>query len=216
MNDIAMIAFGAGLKDGLNPCIFIACAVFIVQGFLFSSSSIRIIWVRIIFALMYMFGLLVFNFGPGQILTLQKDFIFIAKILYLILGAGAFILGVLFFKDWILLRRGQEVKGLPVNPIKYTGAAVCSMTMIFSLALSSLATLWPINTYIMLLGNEGILKGRWQMVMPFLAGYVIMSMWALWFVWAFLSIKDLRPSFLKILCAAIFFTASSSMILIFK
>ena len=92
--------------------------------------------------------------------------------------------------------------------------AVILMTIILAVVLSALATLWPINNYIMLLGNEAILKGQWQVVMPLLAGYVFVSMWPLWFVWAFLSIKNLRPSLLKIFYASVFFTASTCMIFI--
>ena len=216
MNDIAVIALGAGLKDGLNPCIFITCAIFIIQGFWFTTNSLGIFWVRIIFGLVYMLGFLFFNFGPGQILTLQKIFVLSAKILYFVLGAGSFVIGVLFFKDWLSLRRGQQVQELPVWSKKFPALATGALTAILSFVLSSLATLWPIDNYIFILGNEGVLKGRWQMVMPLLLDYVFVAMWALWFIWAFLSIKDLRPSFLRILCAAIFFTASSSMIFIFK
>jgi hypothetical protein len=216
MNDIAVIALGAGLKDGLNPCIFITCAIFIIQGFWFTTNSLGIFWVRIIFGLVYMLGFLFFNFGPGQILTLQKIFVLSAKILYFVLGAGSFVIGVLFFKDWLSLRRGQQVQELPVRSKKFPALATGALTAILSFVLSSLATLWPIDNYIFILGNEGVLKGRWQMVMPLLLDYVFVAMWALWFIWAFLSIKDLRPSFLRILCAAIFFTASSSMIFIFK
>ncbi len=64
---------------------------------------------------------------------------------------------------------------------------MCLMTVILAVVLSALATLWPINYYIMLLGNEAIIKGQWQIVMPLLVGYIVISMWPLWFVWAFLS-----------------------------
>ncbi len=219
MNDLWIIASGAGLRDGLNPCIFMTCAVFISHGLWLRSNSLRMGWLRIIFALVYASSFLEFNFGPAQIFVFQKNFIFTAKIFYFVLGVWAFILGVLFFKDWFLMRRGlpaEDPTDEKIKPFAGRGLAVHLTTVILSLVLSALATLWPINNYIMLLGNEVFLKGQWQTVMPLLAGYVFFSMWPLWFVWAFLSVKNLRPSLLKILCAAIFFTASSSMILIFK
>src|ERR1039457_5532123 len=101
MINILIIAFGAGLQDGLNPCIFMASTFLIIQGFWLTSRIGRPHRLRVIFVLTYFISALIFNFGPGQILTLNKDFIFAAKILYFFLGAGVFVLGVLFFKDWL-------------------------------------------------------------------------------------------------------------------
>lgn len=219
MDNLWTIAGGAGLRDGLNPCIFMTCAVFIAHGFWLKKNSLRIGWLRIIFGLAYAAGALGFNFGPAQIFIFQKNFIFAAKIIYFVLGVCAFVSGILFFKDWFLTRgklTAEDLTDEKAKPFAPSGLAVYLTTVILGLVLSALAALWPINNYIMLLGNEAILKGQWQTVMPFLAGYVFSSMWPLWFVWATLSIKNLRPSLLKIICASIFFTASSCVIFIFK
>jgi len=232
MNDLLFIAFGAGLRDGLNPCIFMTSAAFIAHGLWLRSNSLRAGWLRIIFVLVYASSFLEFNFGPAQIFILRKEFIFAAKILYFVLGVWAFILGILFFKDWFLkgpianncecpVRGPSTSKVMPLEGTKqrsnpFKRPAMLLLTVILGLVLSVLATVWPINNYIMLLGNEAFLKGQWQAVMPLLIGYVFTSMWPLWFVWAFLSIKNLRPSLLKIVCASVFFTASSCVIFIFK
>ena len=110
MNDLWTIACGAGLQDGLNPCIFMTCAVFIIHGLWLKRSSLQSGWLRIIFVLAYAVSVLDFNFGPAQIFVFQKNFIFAAKILYFVLGVWAFVLGVLFLKDWVLLRRGAPAK----------------------------------------------------------------------------------------------------------
>lgn len=210
MTDLFFIAFGAGLQDGLNPCIFMTSAVFIALG----------PWIKKkYFVLVYALSTLFFNFGSGQIFVFQKNFVFAAKVIYFILGVWAFILGVLFLKDWFLMRRG-----LPAS-VMARGSDDTSrgrsnlfgvLTVVLAIALSALSTLWPINNYIMLLGNEALLRGQGTRVMPLLAGYIFFSMWALWFVWVFLSIKNLKPSLLRIFCASIFFTASSCMIFIFR
>ena len=219
MNNLGVIACGAGLQDGLNPCIFMACAVFITLGFWFKRHSFRGGWLRISFVLVFALGVLIFNFGPVQILVFSKFFMIAVKVLNFIFGVGAFILGVVFFKDWVLLKRGLCPEGLDEGlskPLTSAGFVVIFSTVIAALLLSALATFWPSNNYIMLLGNAAILKGQWQMVLPILLGYVVCVMWPLWFVWAFLSIKHLRPSLLKIVCASIFFTASSILVWVFK
>jgi len=220
MNDLFLIASGAGLRDGLNPCIFMACAFFIIQGLWLNTVTGQLLGPRLGFVMAYALGTLIFNFGPAQIFTLQNNFISIAKILYFILGAAAFVTGVVFFKDWILNGYGQTLAGKPAEKTKTLSLAgrlsVNLASIAIAVGLSSLSSLWPINNYIVILGNEAIAKGQWQRVMPMLLPYIIVSMWALWILWAFLSIKNLRPSLLKIVCAAVFFTASSCMILIFK
>lgn len=196
------------------------CAVFIIHGLWLKRRSLKSGWLRIIFGLAYAAGVLEFNFGRAQIFVFRKEFVFTAKILYLGLGVWAFVAGILFLKDWVLLHRGAPAKDGSLPPKEGDQGrrilGVILTTILLGLVLSALATLWPIDNYIMLLGNEAILKGQWQAVMPLLAGYVFLSMWPLWFVWAFLSIKNLKPSLLKIFYASIFFTASTCMIFMFK
>ena len=103
-----------------------------------------------------------------------------------------------------------------IKPFASGSLAAGLTTVLLSVVSSVLATLAPMNKYMMLLGNEALMRGQWQEIVPLLAGYIFFSMWPLWFVWVFLSIKNLSPSLSKIVCAAIFFTASSCMILIFK
>ncbi len=217
MKDLWFIAAAAGLRDGLNPCIFMTCAVFIALGLWLKISPVRAGWLRLIFALIYALTFLGFNFGPGQMLLFHKNFILTAKVLYLILGIGAFILGIVFIKEWYLLRFKDKTNsdGKGISSRQDIKLQVLLM-VVLGIGLSALSTLWPINNYMMLLGNEALLKGQWSVIAPLLTCYVLLSMWPLWFVWAFLDINDLRPSLSTIFCAAIFFTASTVMILIFK
>lgn len=219
MNGLGAIIVGIGLQDGLNPCIFMTCAFFIVQGLWLKIRSLPVFWFRVIFLLVYALCSFAYNFGPIQVFVFHKYFILGAKIVYFLLGVWALILGVQFFKDWFLLSRGLPVADLADKKVKSSlalGLVVFLVTVALAVLLSAIATLWPINTYLMLLGNEAIMKGQWQMVISLLASYVLISMWPLWLLWAFLSVKKIRPSLLKIICAAIFFTASTVIIFVFK
>ncbi|MDE2028695.1 MAG: hypothetical protein KGJ11_09160, partial [Candidatus Omnitrophica bacterium] len=97
-----------------------------------------------------------------------------------------------------------------------TAVGVWVATIILAVILSALSTLWPIDKYILLLGNLLIGRGQWDTALPLLTAYIAVSMWPLWLVWAFVSIKNLRLSWLKIVGAAVFLTASTCMVLIFK
>ena len=219
MKDILIVACGAGLQDGLSPCIFMACAVFLFLGLWFKPSFGNIAWLRIVFSLFYILSSLIFNFGPGQIFILKRNFAYGAKISYLILGVWAFVMGVICLKDWFLLNRVHSPKGFNGNgkkPLVVNGLLVGLTTIILAVIVSVLATLWPPDKYIFLLGAEEVVKTQWLTVASLLGTYLIVSLWPLWFIWVFISIKDLRPTMLKIVCAAIFFTASSCLIFIFK
>lgn len=209
----------AGFHDGLNPCMFMTCAVFIYHELWLRKGSLATGWLSTVFALMYGAGVLAFNFGQGQFLVLQKDFIITAKILYFALGLCAVVSGAFFFKDWFRLTRGLPPDEAGVKKFKPSPALVASQvvsTAFLGLALSGLATVWPVDKYVVLLGNTAMMRGKWPMVMPMAAAYAAISMWPLWVLWAFMDIKTLRPSLKKIVCSAIFFTASSSVVLIFK
>src|SRR5689334_9753698 len=99
----------AGFHDGLSPCMFMTCAVFIYHGLWLKKGSLATGALSTVFALMYGAGVVAFNFGQGQVLVLHKDFMITAKILYFVLGLCAVIAGAFFFKDWIQLTRGLAV-----------------------------------------------------------------------------------------------------------
>ena len=219
MNGLGPIVLGVGLQDGLNPCIFMTCAIFILYGLWLKANSVRVIWFRIFFGLAYILGALVFNFGPAQIFVYQKYFIFLDKILYFILGGIVLVLGLLSLKDWFLLTRGLSIEDKSndkTNPFMARGLIVFFTAVILAALLSAMATAWPINSYFVILGNELVMKGRWFLMFSLIVGYVFFSMWPLWILWGFLSIKNLRPSMIKLIYAIIFITASTSVIFIFK
>jgi len=219
MNGLGPIVLGVGTQDGFNPCIFMTCAVFILHGLWFKRTDGGIFWLRLIFVLAYAVSLLAFNFGPAQVFVYYKYCVLVAKILYFILGAGALVLGVLFLKDWISFSRGlitEDWAKTKITPYPGGGFVKGVITILLAVLLAALSTLWPVNMYFMLLGNEAILKGQGQMVISLLVGYVLATMWPLWLVWGFLSIKNLRPSLLMIFAASVFLTATTTMIFIFK
>jgi hypothetical protein len=219
MNGLFKIACGIGVQDSLNPCIFMACAVLIALGLWLAGGPFKMAWLRILFVLVYALSFFEFNFGEAQILILRKEIVFAVKIVYFVLGVCAFILGTLFLKDWYLLSRGQILKnpaGHQLKPLTNSGPGALALAFLLAVVLSAMATIAPINKYIYVLSSEVMAKGLWREALPMLAGYIFSSMWPLLLLVVFLSLKNLRPSLLKILFASIFITASSCVVFIFK
>jgi len=219
MTGLFPIAVGVGLQDGLNPCIFMSCAVFIAYGLWAKARSLPVFWLRLIFVMVYLLGAAAFNFGPLQVFAFQKIVIIAYKILYLILSVGAFAAGALLLKDWFLLTRGLPSE-IPldrkIKPFKWGWLVAFLLTLLLPIILSGMATLWPINTYLMLLGNEAIIRGEWRLVASLVSVYVVCSLWPLWLVWAFTGIRKLPETTPRIIFSAVFFAASTTMIFIFK
>ena len=112
--------------------------------------------------------------------------------------------------------KGKVPAPKPAKPFDPNGLAVLMLTVMTAVLLSSLAAIGPINNYILLLGNIALLKGQWPVLIPLITGYITTSLWPLWIMWLLLNLNDRYPSLLKIICASIFFTASSCIILTFK
>jgi len=216
MNDLLAIAYGAGLKDGLNPCIFMTCAIVIAHGLWLREKPIKLFFIRFVFCLIYFVGTLVLNFGPGQVIILQKNFVFASKILYFILGLWAFIFGIIFFKEWLVLYRNSSAEKLVDEKTRISNWIIWPGTIILSILLCAMASFWPIDKYILLLGNEALIKGQWHTASFLLLNYDLFSLWALWFIWIIFSIKEIQPSVIRITSSAVFFTASSILIFLFK
>jgi len=130
------------------------------------------------------------------------------------LGLWAFVTGTLLLKAWFLKRYEEEPKPQFLGKSKWF--FVLWATAVLGVLLSALSTIWPVDRFIFLLSSEAVLKNQWPTLTGLLGTYLVFSMWPLWLVWVFISIKELRPSLLRIVCAAIFLTASSCMIFIFK
>ena len=219
MKDVLVIAYGAGLQDGLNPCIFMTSAIFIIFWLYLEGSRYHSGFLRIIFTIAFACSTLSFNFGPGQIIVLHKGFILGAKIIYLILGFGSLALGLVFFKDWLLIRQGKPVnnlfEGKAVN-LKLRPIYVRILTGLLAILMGALGSIWPINPYVILLGGASMLKTQWLAVSALFGTYVLFALWPFWFVWVILSFRNRRPSLFRILCSSVFFTASACVIFIFK
>jgi len=121
-------------------------------------------------------------------------------------------------KDWFLLNRGviptnlTSYKIFPsINPI-----AGLVLSVLTAVVLSMLSTVWPINQYMVILSNAAVSRGQWLSILPLTAVYVLISLWPMWLLAVCLLARDLRLSMLKIISAAVFFAASTCMVLIFK
>jgi hypothetical protein len=216
MSSLWTVACGSGLRDALNPCVFVTCSVFILQDMGFKKNGLAVGWLRVVFAVVYALVFFECNFGPGLRLVLRPEFILAAKYVYFVLGALALGLGVVFFKKWLSCYKQAASDEKPGAPYKDPGLNWFLTTMILAGVLSLLSTVAPISTYIVMLSYAVIAKGLWLSAVPMLLGYFLCSLWPLWLVWWFLKIGNVRVSTVNIFYAGLFLIASSSMLLIFR
>ncbi len=95
----------AGLIDGVNPCAF-ATIIFFISYLLFVGRRQKdILLMAISFISAVFCSYLLIGFGVYNLLIFLTEFEFIGKIIYLIFGVGAIVLGILSLYDYILARR---------------------------------------------------------------------------------------------------------------
>ncbi len=216
MYSLWMIAGAVGLREGLNPCTFLSCAALVTLGQCLDGAQAN--WLRLAYVLIYGLGFLFFDFGSGQALVLKPYFLVAGKYMFMVLGLAALVLGVQSLMAWFQMHQAKtpsQQKILKPNASAVWPWFVYAATAASAVLLSALATFAPVNKYILVLGNEAMLKGQWKEVLPVLGGYTLFMLWPLWILCSFLSIKGLQATMRKIVSASIYFTASTCVIFIF-
>jgi cytochrome c biogenesis protein CcdA len=100
----------AGLIDGLNPCAF-ATIVFLVSYLSFLGKQSREI---LTYGIIFTFGVFIAYIiaGVGLMAGLRQlsGFPMVTKVIYLVIGTFAIVLGIISFYDYIQFRRGHMEK----------------------------------------------------------------------------------------------------------
>jgi cytochrome c biogenesis protein CcdA len=107
----------AGFLDGINPCAF-ATIIFFVSYLIFVGRRRRdILFMAVFFILAVFLSYLAIGLGAYKILQFLTSFALIARIVFLVFGIFAIILGALSLYDFYVSRKGQTSKMLLQLPL---------------------------------------------------------------------------------------------------
>ncbi|MFQ6042416.1 MAG: DUF1573 domain-containing protein [Candidatus Poribacteria bacterium] len=105
LGPFAIIA--AGLVDGINPCAFATIIFFMSYLTLVGRKGREIIYVGIAFTTAVFLTYFLVGLGVFQFIQSLSVFSLLSRILYILIAALAFVLGVLSLYDFIKARRGE-------------------------------------------------------------------------------------------------------------
>jgi glutaredoxin len=116
LGPFAVIA--AGLVDGINPCAFATIIFFMSYLALIGRKGRELIYVGIAFTIAVFLTYFLVGLGVFQFIQSLSMFALFSRILYMLIAALAFVLGVLSLYDFIKARRG-EIKEIVLQLPKF-------------------------------------------------------------------------------------------------
>lgn len=213
------LPFTAGIEDGLNPCVLMMCAVIIMVRMIMVNKGIAYERAMIVFVFnVYIFTALA-NAGLGIGFIAMDSVRLGFSVLYALFGVSAVCAGVLLFRDWMRVKKGQAA----LWPLTAPGALPSkkNKAMLY-LGLSLLAmivglgnSLWPVNFHVGMVSNNIIVPGRFWDTAAFLALYSLVVLWLPAVLVWLLSAKRLSPGMERLLCAGFLFSAAATVFYIF-
>ena len=97
----------AGLLDGVNPCAFATLIFFVSYLFFIGRRRRDIIIMSFFFILAVFISYFAIGLGAYSLLKYLSNIAVISKIIFLVFGVIAFVLGILSLRDFFLARQGK-------------------------------------------------------------------------------------------------------------
>jgi cytochrome c biogenesis protein CcdA len=97
----------AGFVDGINPCAFATIIFFMSYLALIGRKGRELIYVGIAFTTAVFLTYFLVGLGVFKVIQSLSVFALFSRILYMLIAALAFVLGVLSLYDFIKARRGE-------------------------------------------------------------------------------------------------------------
>jgi len=102
----------AGLIDGINPCVFVVITFFITYLLFILNRPREVVFFTGLFFILGVFvTYFLIGLGIKTIVEVVTSYRWIAKIVYICIGAVTFIFGVLSFRDAVVIKKLEEGKG---------------------------------------------------------------------------------------------------------
>ncbi len=209
--DLWWIPLAAGLKDGINPCLLITAALILLGLLWFKKVGINQLWVLLLMVSIILSSFL-FNCGFLEKIVLNKSFQFLARGVYVVLSIGVGLQGFKFLKQWYSLSKGNKIAFEGPIKIKAPAIGLIFFLILIGFLLSLLSSLWPVNYYIMVFSIYMMMPGQLISLGSLIFIYTVLTLWVVYMV-IFVPCLEVRNQRLfKIIAAAIFLSASLSII----
>lgn len=217
-NNLWWVPLVAGLEDAVNPCVLISCVCFILWfGWLAQRPLGRGKYVFVFMALVYFLSLS-FNIGIAQGILYAPQARQLIHAAYLFLGIVSIALGLIFIRDWRCLIAGQQ----DLLSQAYWQKGNCSpriawvITVVLGLVLSCLASIWPMNYYMGVIGNNILMPGQFWSTVLLMAVYTAFALIPLYLMLALMRLRTSNARFFYAISAAIFIAGGVGAVYIFK
>jgi hypothetical protein len=155
------VFLSAGIQDALCPMQLAMVAVCAAMMLCLRQSKQ---WVLLISAIMFLltlvFGAVVFDLKLFDAL-MSPDFLSKVKWVFLMLGAGSLMVGVLFLREWYFVISGTSRRFAEFFPTPYLGPlAGTLLAIILAGSLVFFASVWPINYQVLIQAEMAAMPGR--------------------------------------------------------
>jgi len=199
--------FTAGLIDGLNPCYLMAFALILLGMLWFKRVGIHRGWV-VLFLAMLIFDTFAFNCGFLDSFVLSDFFQLIAHVAYVLLAFFVGIKGLKLLREWFDMTKGKNVVSRTLPKNTWTPFVKVLVIGLAALFLSMIATLWPINSYIMTISVYMLMPGQLIVLGSLVFLYTLISFWFVAGAMTIFFLEEKNQRLFKIVAAAILLSAS--------
>jgi hypothetical protein len=199
--------FTAGFVDGVNPCFLMTFALMILAMLWFKRVGISRAWMFLFIGMM-IFNTFAFNCGFMDRFVLSDLFQLFSRVVYVVLAVFVGMKGIKFLREWHSLSKGQEIKAIVISQNKWSPFAIIVVLGLVALLLSMMATLWPINSYIMTFTVYMMMPGQFIILGSLVFLYTLISFWFVAAGMTIFLIEAKNQRLFKIVAAAILLSAS--------
>jgi len=212
------IPFGAGLEDGINPCVLMTCAAMLGLRLWLERKGLKPEkFLGFFIAYVFAFNLAL-TMGVGAKFLSTPVFHKIAVVGGLALAAVFLAVGAVFFYDWMTGTianisgpdyRGNRERQKARSWVLYLGIGVLGLLM------SVAGSIWAADYNIIILSNNLLMPGRFWGTAGILAVYTLVQLWpaillAVLFAWGQMTAR-LR----QVITSAVFLSAAVGVIYVY-
>jgi hypothetical protein len=212
--DLWLFPLASGMQDGLNPSLLIVGAVVLLSLVWLKRTGVSRRWIWLLMASLVI-NSFVFNCGFFDGLVLNAFFKMSQQAIYIILALLMGYIGIRFLKEWLALIKGKSISVPPPITKRFSGLSLVGYLTLAGFLLSALASLWPVNHYILVFSLYMMMPGQLIPQGSLVLLYTIVSLWFVYLMVWLVCLESRNQRLFKIVAAAVLLSSSLGVIEIF-